>query len=60
MTDTNKKPDVVIAGDHIFAGIDEEDQSKVSCAIVIQFDNKEQMTEAMRSRSVDFTYFGNE
>jgi len=60
MTDFNKIPDIVIAGDVIYAGIDSDDQSEIPCAVVIQFENKEQMCEAMRSRSINFTYFGNE
>lgn len=52
-----KKPNVVIAGDEIHAGIDEDDRSKVKNAIVIEFESAEQMGEILRSRTMEFDFF---
>jgi hypothetical protein len=52
------RPNVVIAGDKVFAGIDEDDCSEVSFAMVIQFQSKEQFVKAMKDRSVEFEWFG--
>ena len=52
-----KKPNVIIAGDAIYAGIDENDQAEIKNAVVIEFESKEQMGEILRSRSMEFDFF---
>ena len=51
-----KKPNVIIAGDAIYAGIDEEDITKIKNAVVIEFESKEQMGEALRARKFNFDF----
>lgn len=53
------KPDVVIAGDTVFAGINEDDVSDMEKhSIVIRFDDKKQFLDALRTGQVNFTVFG--
>lgn len=48
---------IVIAGDKVYAGIDEYDRSECTNAIVIEFTSQEEMGEAIRKGSVEFTVF---
>lgn len=55
------KPDLVIAGDVVFAGIDEDDVSEIKKhSIVICFEDRSQFSAALRAGRVEFTVFGNE
>ncbi len=53
----NKTGNVVIAGDKIYAGIDEDDGSEIPHSIVIEFENNEAMRKALRSGEARFTVF---
>lgn len=56
-----KKPDAVIAGDGIYAGIDSDDATEINKhSILICFDSHEQFREAIKTGSVEFTVFGTE
>ncbi len=48
---------LIIAGQDIFAGIDEEDVTKIPLAIVIEFKDKESLKKAMKKQKVEFTVF---
>ena len=48
---------IVIAGEKIYAGIDEDDRSEVSLAMVIEFKSKDEMRKAMQSGYATFTMF---
>lgn len=52
-----KKPNVVVAGDAIYAGIDEDEQTEIKNAIVIEFESAQQMREILRSRKMEFDFF---
>jgi hypothetical protein len=54
----NKKANVVIAGDGIFAGVSPEDAEncELSNCIVIQFFSKEAMSEAIQNGQCDFDF----
>ena len=41
---------IVMAGDAVYAGIDEGDVTEVKQAIVVQFDSKAEMREFIRNR----------
>ncbi len=51
------KGNVVIAGDKVFAGIDEEDRSEINHSIVVEFPDAESMKNAIRSGAAEFTVF---
>lgn len=56
----NLKPtqgNVVMAGDEVHAGVDEEDRCVVSNAIVVEFDSAKDMGEALRKGFTNFTTF---
>jgi hypothetical protein len=53
----NGNGNVVIAGDLVFAGIDEDDRSECPLAIVIEFKTKEDMRKAIESGYATFTMF---
>ena len=55
-----KKPDVVIAGQDIYAGIDETERSKLPYAMVVEFESKEAFIKAMNERKIEFSWFGTE
>lgn len=60
VTKNNLKPtqgNVVIAGDEVHAGIDEEDRCVVSNAIVVEFDSVKDMAKALRKGFTNFTTF---
>jgi hypothetical protein len=51
------KGNVVIAGETIFSGLDEDSVSKCKIAMTIEFDSKEDMRAAMASGYATFTLF---
>jgi len=51
------KANVVIAGDAIYAGIDEHDAAEIPTSILIQFPTQEALGQALRSGHVEFTVF---
>lgn len=53
------KPNLIIAGDELRAGIDMDDVEQtgpVKHAVVITFDDEDQMKDAIRAGTVDFDY----
>ncbi|MCU7806295.1 MAG: hypothetical protein KZQ73_00250 [Candidatus Thiodiazotropha sp. (ex Semelilucina semeliformis)] len=54
---TNPRGNVVITGDKVYAGIEEDDQSEVSNAIVIEFETQEEFNAAISSGQASFTIF---
>ncbi|GEM_PF-4390729 len=57
---SNPKGNVVMAGDKVYAGIDEDDRSEVSNALVIEFKNPEEFHKAVKACKVEFTLFEGE
>lgn len=56
----NNKGNVVIAGDEVFASIEEFPEEPLTCvkwAMVIEFDSKEAFQQAWKSGSCEFTIF---
>ena len=54
-----KKPNVLIVGDEIHAGIDLEDANEfgpIKFGMVIQFESMEQLKEAIRTDRVEFDF----
>lgn len=54
---SNPRGNVVIAGDKVYAGIDEDDQAEVSNAMVIEFETPEEFKAAISSGQASFTIF---
>jgi len=48
---------VVVAGESIYAGIDETDISEIPLAIVIEFKDRSSLKKAMEEQKVEFTIF---
>lgn len=55
-----KKPDIFMAGDAIYAGIDEEDAQEYPLCVVVQFQSKEQLKAAMQTGNIRCTVFGDD
>lgn len=53
---TENKPNLIIAGDSIFAGIEEDQNSEIKNAVVIEFESKEQMKSYIRSGEISFDF----
>jgi len=53
---SDKKPNIVIAGDAVWAGIDLDDCAEIKNAFVIQFENIEQMKAAIKAGSCEFDF----
>ncbi len=52
-----QKGNVVIAGDLVYAGIDEDDRSEVRNALVIEFENPAGFRRAIMTGQAVFTVF---
>ena len=52
------KGNVVIAGDKVYAGVDNDDQSECTNAMVIEFKSAEDLRKAFNEARVEFTLFG--
>lgn len=57
---SKKTGNVVIAGDKVFAGIDESDRSTCRHAMVIEFKTPEDLAKALREGVASFTVFEDE
>ena len=52
-----EKGRLVMMGDKIYSGIDEDDICEVPLAIVIEFEDMESLARAIRSGKAEFTLF---
>ena len=54
---SNAVGNVVIAGDRIYAGIDEGDVTKLTLSVVIEFKSAAEIRKAFKEKTIDLTFF---